>query len=466
MNEPTKKKRGPLLYISAIIFLLLALLLLVFSQNNFTKLRQKIADAKEVVPVIETNEISSPFQEVKLLEESYNASRTTYIIQYPQTDDETFNETILHFVDIEKQNFLALAEKSEVTTKEVINTYTTSVNVSKYNDKFYSFTFNTKTELGSEAATNYVTTFILDSESGQCITFEQLLKGNLRYLETFKSFASEQLLTNGMAIDKEKLQETLTTDWDHYEAFAIENDELVVYFQPGTLANKELGIVSVKSSMGYLNSILADDFKSNSKEDQKTLPLVKDNHKRVALTFDDGPHPKVTEQILNILDEYNAKATFFTLGKNVKKYPEITKDIYARGHEIGNHTYTHPLLTKLSLVEVEDEYTQTENIIFETIGEYPTIFRPPFGATNEEIKSIISVQSVNWSIDTLDWKHRNANKTLQIVKSQMHNNAVILMHDIHQPTADSLRSVLEYLQSEGYEFLTVSEVLPYIEYNM
>lgn len=472
MQLQPQKKRGTWIFISAACFLMIgmAVVLLVFSQNKFSNVGQTIADAKGNQPDISITELDSDIKNVKLYAESYEASHTTYMVEYPQVEDEKFNETILNFVNEEKEQFLALAVNNENVTKKDLNTFTLSISTYEFNERFYSFVFHARTELGTKVPTEKVTTFIYDSETTQVMTLQQLLDNNIRYLETFNQYIHEQLISNSdlkkTLVDETTLQKVIAPLWDNYTTFAIEKDELVVYFQPGTVAESKQGIVTVRGKMSYLQSILAEPFRTELTEATETLPLAQDNRKRVALTFDDGPHPKVTEQILAILDEFDAKATFFMLGNKIEQYPEIAQDAKNRGHEIGNHTWTHPVLTKLPIDEVKEEFNKTENIIFDTIGEHSTVFRPPFGATNDEIKALFSVSSVNWSIDTLDWKHRNSQKILQILKANMHNNAVVLMHDIHQPTADGLRAVMQYLQDEGYEFLTVSEVLPYVEFNM
>lgn len=471
MQRQTKKKRRPLVFASvACLLIIVAVGLLVFSQNNFSTLGQTTADAKGNQPNIETEEIPSSIEQVKVFKETYKTSTTTYEIEYPETTDESFNETIQHFINTEKEQFLALAKDNEDVSKDDTNKFTINVTPFEYKQRFYSFTFKANTALAAKKSTEHVATFIFDNESAQLVSFEDILNNNLRYLETFNQFAFDQLSADtslqDSLLNEKSLKKAVTYDWEHYPEVAIEDNYLIVYFQPGEVTAESQGVVTIKGDMNYLHSILAEPFQSELTEGAKTLPLVVDNRKRVALTFDDGPHKSVTEEILNILDEFDAKATFFMLGKNVQAYPEIAKEVHNRGHVIGNHTWTHPVLTKLPISEVQKEYTQTEEMIFNTIGEHTTIFRPPYGATNDDIKALIPTRSVNWSLDTLDWKHRNAQTLLSIVKSSIHNNAVILMHDIHQPTADGLRAVLQYLQSEGYEFTTVDEVLSYADFHM
>lgn len=238
----------------------------------------------------------------------------------------------------------------------------------------------------------------------------------------------------------------------------------------GTLSNKLTvqhyitlagwAYVEAGDQKGYVKaSELANIQLTNNKVYNKGVPAPKGSKKRVALTFDDGPDAKVTPQILATLQKYDAKATFFMVGRNVPKNATIVKQIYDAGHEIGNHTSNHKKLTALSISGVRQEVNGTSNAIYAAIGQYPTVFRPPYGATNEQVRSVMTIPSILWSIDTLDWKHHNPDKILAYVKASVKDGSIILMHDIHQTTANGLDNVLLYLQKQGYEFVTVSEIL-------
>lgn len=183
--------------------------------------------------------------------------------------------------------------------------------------------------------------------------------------------------------------------------------------------------------------------------------------KRVALTFDDGPHPRNTEKVLGLLDQYDAKATFFMLGSNVEYYPDIVKSIVAAGHELGNHTWSHPDLTALGSDSVMQEVQNTNEIIEKTTGEEPTVFRPPYGATNEQVETAVKMTPVLWSVDTMDWKSRDPNAILALVKGNVEDGSIILLHDIHDTTVVALEPILKYLDGEGYNFVTVSDLEKY-----
>ena len=222
---------------------------------------------------------------------------------------------------------------------------------------------------------------------------------------------------------------------------------------------------SMPSATPYIDTDVQDT--TNHAIDEKTKegieptnsPAAKaDTTKRVALTFDDGPHPVVTSRILKTLDKYHAKATFFVIGRNAKSYPKIIKETFEQGHEIGNHTYLHKKLTTLTTKQILQEYNKTNWVVFKTTGQNPTAFRPPYGDKNARVTSTIPLPMTMWTIDTRDWQHKDAKKIVSNTKKSIHNNAIILMHDIHPSTADGLDELLSYLQKEEYEFVTVSEL--------
>lgn len=192
------------------------------------------------------------------------------------------------------------------------------------------------------------------------------------------------------------------------------------------------------------------------------------NAKRcIAITFDDGPHPRYTPQILDILDKYSAKATFFMIGQNAEMYKSIVKDVHLRGHEIGNHTYSHPDLRKISASEFLDEIEKTRSVIENITGISPTLFRPPGGYLNNDIVSILEKQSDipvlwSWRQDTRDWECPSSECIVASVIKNLKDGDIILFHDYNaknSPTPKALEGILEELCAKGYSFVTVSELM-------
>ena len=183
--------------------------------------------------------------------------------------------------------------------------------------------------------------------------------------------------------------------------------------------------------------------------------------KVVALTFDDGPDPNTTRQLQKILRQNNVRATFFILGQKVAGNEEFLCELRDEGHQLANHSWSHPDLTKLTPDQVHAEVANTQQAILNATGTLPTILRPPYGASNARVAQAAGLPIVNWTVDTLDWQSRNPVAILNQVKAQVHLGAVILMHDIHQTSVDAVQSVIDYLKAEGYSFVTVNELYGY-----
>ena len=185
----------------------------------------------------------------------------------------------------------------------------------------------------------------------------------------------------------------------------------------------------------------------------------------IALTFDDGPDPVFTPQILDKLKKYGVKATFFLLGENIEKFPEIAKRIDAEGHVIGNHTYSHPNLTQVSDEEYRHQIQKTDEIIQNLVGYKPRFFRPTYGAINENQVQWATEQRmmvIQWSIDTLDWKGLSAEQITETVIANVLPGSIILQHNAPgvplQGTVDALDQVIPQLQTKGAKFVTLPEM--------
>ena len=191
----------------------------------------------------------------------------------------------------------------------------------------------------------------------------------------------------------------------------------------------------------------------------------KATQKRIAITFDDGPHPRYTPQILDILARYDAKATFFSVGMNAEAYPKLVRRILSEGHELGNHTYNHYHTPKMDGEVLRRDILACSEALQKISGSEPRLFRPPEGVCTEEIKALCRERGytiVMWSIDTRDWAHTSVADIVKNVQKNATDGAIILMHDFtgkNSPTPAALRQILPILQESGFEFVTVSELL-------
>ena len=189
--------------------------------------------------------------------------------------------------------------------------------------------------------------------------------------------------------------------------------------------------------------------------------------KSVALTFDDGPHAEYTPKILEILKKYNARATFFVIGKNAKEHPEIVKQSFLEGHEIGNHTYSHPKMNSINSEKVIDEIQKTSQIIEEITGQKPMLFRSPGGYLDDGIINVIEKNDCipvlwSWRQDTRDWAKPSVESAVNTVLDNLRDGDIILFHDFNtkgSPTPAALEIILPKLIERGYSLVTVSELM-------
>ncbi len=183
----------------------------------------------------------------------------------------------------------------------------------------------------------------------------------------------------------------------------------------------------------------------------------------VALTFDDGPHPVLTPQLLDILRNEGVRATFYVIGRNVQTYPEIARRIVAEGHEIANHTWSHPTLTAISAARLDKEMTSTTEIIQRVTGRRPTNMRPPYGAVNERVRQSMfndhGLDVIMWSVDPLDWRRPGAEVVRQRLVDGAKPGGILLAHDIHPGTIEAMPGTIRDLKAKGFGFATVSQLL-------
>jgi peptidoglycan-N-acetylglucosamine deacetylase len=183
----------------------------------------------------------------------------------------------------------------------------------------------------------------------------------------------------------------------------------------------------------------------------------------IAMTFDDGPNGQLTPKLLDMLKERGIKATFFLVGKNVEEYPDIVRRMANEGHELANHSWSHPALTKLGAEGFRKQIEGTNEVIAKVAGKRPVLMRPPYGATstalNRRLSEQFGLKVILWSVDPLDWKYRNSNRVFSSIVQNTHPGAIILAHDIHPTTVAAMPATLDALLGKGYKFVTVSELI-------
>ena len=194
------------------------------------------------------------------------------------------------------------------------------------------------------------------------------------------------------------------------------------------------------------------------KIDIATSNMVREAPK-IAITFDDGPSRAWTGKLLDGLKERNVKATFFLIGENVKEAPELVERESEEGHLIGNHTYHHVEITQVSDEKAKEEILMTNEAITAITGKEVSYMRPPFGAWQKQLEQELDVMPVMWTVDPLDWTTNNEDEIVNKVVTQAKENDIILLHDCYESSVNAALRIIDTLQKEGFEFVTVDEMI-------
>lgn len=414
--------------LALLISLLLILLVIIWykiGSTDYLKLAQKNEMKQEQILI----------DNIKIIDTQLNSNDYHYHLQYLKTGQQQIDDQVAQFLNEAKTSYFKnVKDKASLTSEITVSSighqryqllYTIN-NHATNNVDYYSVIYDT----AKQQAVNFVDLFNKDTQVNQ-------------YLTTTLSTAG---------ISTETFDKALKHNPNLFHNFSITHDDqqdiINFYFATNTLDKSAQSLSVDLSSMK--STIHSSYWKSLLKNDTSI--------KYIALTFDDGPHTKVTPQILDTLKQYQVPATFYIIGKNVAGREAIIQRETNEGHEQGNHSWDHPHLTQIDKASALAEINDTTQAINQAGGHVKSI-RPPYGDINENLAQQFDYPCVLWNVDTLDWKSRNADAIYNEVVANVRAGSIILMHDIHQTSADALPRVIEYLQKEGYQFVTVSELL-------
>lgn len=253
---------------------------------------------------------------------------------------------------------------------------------------------------------------------------------------------------------------SIITEQYNYPLFTIDHKKITVYFNPTTITSSYCGIISVDIPLNQFNHQLSITTEEQMKSVTDYIPISKvidPNQKVVALTFDDGPS-KYTNEILDILAENEAYATFFVIGNKVEIYKNTMIKMIQNGNEIGNHSYNHKWLTKLTDDELKEQIEKTQDVIRSTTGYIPTLIRPTYGSISAKLRRELPLDIVMWTVDTSDWKYKSVDRIVKEATKNIKDLDIILMHDTHERTVLALKKIIPILKEQGFEFVTVSDL--------
>lgn len=400
-----------------------------------------------------------------------------YSVHIPKLSSQRWNQEIEGWIEEAVDEFVneAKTNRHRDSKKNVENELYIDFEIYKVSEQFISVKFKQMIFLEGRKSKELFSSYNFDRKNDEFLRLSDLFRDNSNYLKKLSQLSYQKLIAN------KKIKKQTTKGWikkglqpkpANFKYFFIRDDKLILLFEPEQLGPSSIGALEQDLSKNELKDILkegsiigrAEDVDEKPKDRKQHVPnkdtvVLDPGKKHVALTFDDGPHKEVTPKVLDILNKYEARATFFVLGNRAEFYPEILRRAVSEGHEIGNHSWSHPHLTKLSQSDIKNQLSKTFGQIAKTTGAKAELIRPPFGEVNDVIESSVNGPIINWSVDTRDWDSRNPNAILSEVQSQVEDGSIILMHDIYPSTAESLAMVLDWLQKEGYQIVTVSDLL-------
>lgn len=464
------KKFNPTI-VTIIVFILLSIFIIKGNEVLSSNRKEEVNSETEY----------SAYPGVDIITDIYEEDTQNVAIHYPSFNDNSLNAEISDYIYNSKNEFLNNVDNNQEYLKKYPATLNISFDIHPFYKDMYSIVFSSESYVTGANGMQKSRVFLLDVKKNQFINQREILNDNEKnrdklYNLLLKEFEKSEKYNQFLFNDYLK-------DWvfdkdNSFENMFLTEEFLSFKFDKYMVTAGVAGTPEINIPLNKVDDLISNDWKEiikiNSQE-KTTPPNIpeeideiesenKDNEnkipsKQVAITFDDGPHPVNTLSILRLLDEYNAKATFFMLGSKVDFYPDVTREVSKNDHELGNHTWNHKKMTSLGKEEIELEIQKTnEAIIAATGGKGSTVFRPPYGAINDEVRDIVKMQCVLWTIDTMDWKSHNPDEVLGIVKENITDGSVLLMHDIHNSTVEAVELILKFLKDEGYEFVTVSEL--------
>ena len=388
----------------------------------------------------------------------------TLKIDYPVLANATIEEEVKEFITTKKEEFLKTAESlGEITETKLDLSITYTLN-SLFD--YQALHVNVYTYTGGAHYIKEEKSYYFHPETGEKVDITNFLNenkleelSNLAYYYTLKYYQD-----NNREYDEDWIKEGTSAKKENFTNFNFNENGLELFFALYQVGPHSDGEIKIEIPEEKLEGIVKEEYLSIEKEPiQVTNPSKRDlskfeGKKLLAFTFDDGPSDAPTNKLLDNLDKYDARVTFFVLGSRVNTYQNSLKRAYEMGNLIGSHTYSHLNLFKLGDYDIMKEINNTSDAIESIIGIRPDKLRAPYGNTNEHIREISNMYSILWDIDTEDWKYKDAEKIKDNIVSHAHDGAIILLHDIYMTSVEGTLLAMEELKDE-YAFVTIDEMI-------
>lgn len=409
-----------------------------------------------------------------------HSRRETTSIEYPVTRYPTINRIIHQAIDQDDQRFRQAVAAGTQFTEPMQQTV--SYQVSLNTDRYLSITILNKHTTHGAHPVELTHFWTFDIQAGRALTLRDLTANNPATLEhlvaVIRQQAAARLQQRSPTID---LAEYITaSSLQHF--VVVDRATLLLPYGQAAILPASYGTLDITVPMPELDASLRArlqtpvatalfDIPPPPAPSPPTAPVQPSVpptpsagcavSKCVALTFDDGPSQQ-TPRLLDMLDQYSAKATFYVIGHKLYSFRATVQQTVARGHQLGNHTWTHPDLTRLPTAQVEQQLRQTNHAIEHITGRQPTTIRPPYGATNSTVNALahrLGLITTLWTVDTRDWADRNSTIVCHRALAGARPGAIILLHDIHATSVDAVPCILSGLHQQGYRAVTIDTLV-------
>lgn len=387
-------------------------------------------------------------------------------INYPKVKSKQLLAYTNDYIKNKKKEF-----KEEISMEEPLNSskyeFKADYKITDNNNNILGLHLNINEYTGGAHYVRYDKSYYYNKESDEIVSLKDFLEkdtsldklANLSYYYVMK-YSDD----NNLNFDKEGVKEGLSFNLNNFEHFNFIDDGLEFIFPPYQVAYYAAGEIKIVIPYDELNGIIKNKYlkyskKNNIKQDNNRNLKEFSNKKLIAFTFDDGPSYIGTNKLLDNLDKYNARVTFFVLGSRVENYKDTLTKAYKMGNTIGNHTYSHSNLLKLDNYSVMDEIKKTNETIKNITGSETIYLRPPYGNINSDIKNISNMYTILWDLDTEDWKNKDKDRIADYIVSNAHDGSIVLLHDLYETSVDGALLAMERLEKEGYAFVTIDEMI-------
>ncbi len=386
-----------------------------------------------------------------IIEENTN---TVIAINYPITNIVKINKELKKYVNNTYDTFL----KNYNTISYLDKKHELNIDYTYYNlDNHYISTilFKHISSTDQSLVLNEVFNYVYDIKKQKQIKFTDILEDDEK--DYIKSLICNLLVDKySSSIDISKIA---NIDYENLN-FSFSGEYVNIYFEGKSIANNN-NILEINIPLTYFEKLQNLNIKKNIENVtnyiEPNINYIDIEKPVVALTFDDGPS-KYTKEILETLKQNNSNATFFVLGNKIDDYSDTIIEMYNMGNEIGNHSYNHRWLTKLSEEEQREQIDKTQDVIKKYIGTSPIYLRPTYGSVNSKLRKNTNLEIILWNVDTKDWKYKKVDTIINNALKNVKDGSIILMHDTYQRTSEAVKILVPQLIKDGYQLVTISEL--------